>query len=217
MKKIAISLLCLSSLCVGQIAIAKPATPSVQAQQSQAIGQIFQQLSQHAVVRAKFTQQKKLPNLAKTFQSSGQILFAKNQGVLWQISAPVQADLIMTQRALVQKTANTQSKINLEQNQYAGVAHLFLQLMAGNQTAFTQNFNIHQANYSAQGWQLQLSPKSSTMKKLFEQVEISGKSDVNKIVITEKNKGQTTILFNQHQHSPVQLTGTEHALFQLAK
>ncbi len=78
--------------------------------ESSKVGQIFQQLSQTPVVRAHFEQQKKLTSLNKTFSSNGQVLFSKSQGVIWQIQKPVQADLIVTPKKLLQKNpANHES------------------------------------------------------------------------------------------------------------
>lgn len=194
-------------------------TPQVQ---QQALQSIFQRLAQQPMVRANFTQQKKLATMNKTFNSSGHIVFAKQHGVLWRIQVPVQADLIMTPQVVVQKTANTQSKINLTQNQYAGVASVFMQLMAGDQKTLKQHFNIQQVHYTAQNWRLKLTPKSATMQRLFAQVDISGHDYVQNIIIQEKTQGKTTggtthIQFSQHKNSPTSLNSSEYALFELAK
>jgi len=75
---------------------------TVQAASPQA-EQIFKQLSQTTLVRAKFEQQKKLVSLQKTFVSNGDVVFSKSNGVLWQLQRPVQADLVVTPKKLVQK------------------------------------------------------------------------------------------------------------------
>lgn len=185
--------------------------------QIQQVQSIFQQLAKQNMVRANFTQQKKLANSSRSFNSSGQIVFAKQTGVLWQIKNPVQADLIMTQMAVVQKTANTQSKIRLDQNQYAGIAHVFLQLMSGNETALKQNFEILNVSQTGQNWQISLKPKSAMMQKLFVKVDVSGGQFVQKMTVYEKNNGSTTIQFSSQKTTPNQLSGQENALFQLAK
>lgn len=187
---------------------------SVQIQQVQSI---FQQLAKQDMVRANFTQQKKLANSPRSFNSSGQIVFVKQTGVLWQIKNPVQADLIMTQMAVVQKTANTQSKIRLDQNQYAGIAHVFLQLMSGNETALKQNFEILNVSQTGQNWQISLKPKSAMMQKLFVKIDVSGGQFVQKMTVYEKNNGSTMIQFSSQKTTPNQLNGQENALFQLAK
>lgn len=180
------------------------------------LNQLFNQVAKQSLVRAKFTQQKKLANSNKVFYSSGQIVFAKHTGVLWLIQRPIKADLIMTKKTIVQKTANTQSKINLAQNQYAGVASIFLQLLTGDQQALLKNFQVEQLSYKADGWSLTLSPKTSTLKKLFGQVQLSGDEVVKQIIIDEKQGGQTTIQLSSHSTGTA-LTAEEMALFGLAK
>ncbi|TCM63214.1 outer membrane lipoprotein carrier protein LolA [Acinetobacter calcoaceticus] len=181
------------------------------------VAQIFQQLSATPVLRANFEQQKKLASLNKSFVSKGQILFAKQTGVLWKIQQPVQADLVVTAQKIVQKTQRTQSQVDLQNSAYASVANMFLQLMAGDQGALSKNFDVVSAHYSPTGWNVALVPKSALFKKLFVRVEAQGQRFVNRIVITEQANNLTTIQFSQHSVQPQTLTAAENALFQLAK
>ena len=180
------------------------------------VSAIFQQLSKNDVVRADFEQQKKLASLNKTFVSNGTLSFAKSNGVLWQIKRPVQADLIVTQKKLVQKTQRTCSQIQIDQSPYSSVATLFLQLMSGDAKALAKNFNVVSADYRATGWKIVLTPKSNLFKKLFVRIEAQGQQYVDKIVIQEQANNSTTILF-RNQTTQSKLTAAEDALFQLAK
>lgn len=179
--------------------------------------QIFKQLSQTSLVRAQFEQQKKLASLNKTFVSNGQVVFSKTNGVLWQLQRPVQADLIVTPKKLVQKTAKTMSQLDVAKSPYGSVATLFLQLMSGNQAVLDQHFSIGQSNITPQGWSIRLMPKSTLFKKLFVQVDIQGQQYVNQIVILEQGNNSTIINFSQQRSQPVTLSANEQALFQLAK
>ncbi len=181
------------------------------------ISQIFQLLSQSPVVRADFVQQKKLSSLNKTFISNGQVLFSKNLGVIWQIQQPVKADLIVTPRKIVQKTQRTMSQIEIDKSQYGSVATMFLQLMAGNETALAKNFNVDAAHYTNSGWDITLTPKTSLFKKLFIKVNAQGGRYVNRIVITEQANNMTIINFSHQTVQPQSLSASENALFQLAK
>ena len=145
------------------------------------VSAIFQQLSKNDVVRADFEQQKKLASLNKTFVSNGTLSFAKSNGVLWQIKRPVQADLIVTQKKLVQKTQRTYSQIQIDQSPYSSVATLFLQLMSGDAKALAKNFNVVSADYRATGWKIVLTPKSNLFKKLFVRIEAQGQQYVDKL------------------------------------
>lgn len=181
------------------------------------VSSIFKQLSKSDIVRADFEQQKKLASLNKTFTSNGALTFAKANGVLWQIKRPVQADLIVTQKKLVQKTQRTYSQIQIDQSPYSSVATLFLQLMSGDEKALAKNFNVVSADYRPTGWNVALTPKSGLFKKLFVRIDAQGQQYVNKIVIQEQGNNSTTILFRNQNTQPNQLTAAEDALFQLAK
>ena len=179
--------------------------------------QIFSQLGAVPVVRANFEQQKKLASLNKTYVSKGEVLFSKNQGVLWQIQSPVKADLVVTPRKLVQKTQRTSSQIEVDKTPYGSVATMFLQLMSGNEAALAKNFNVVSANYSPAQWNVVLTPKSSLFKKLFVRVDAQGQRYVNRIAIQEKANNSTVIRFSQQSAQPQTLMAAENALFQLAK
>lgn len=181
------------------------------------VATIFNQLAKSELIRADFEQQKKLASLNKTFVSNGTLTFAKSNGVLWQIKRPVQADLIVTQKKLIQKTQRTYSQIQIDQSPYSSVATLFLQLMSGDDKALAKNFNVLSANYSPSGWNIALTPKSALFKKLFLRIDAQGQQYVNKIVIQEQANNSTTILFRNQTTQPNQLTAAEDALFQLAK
>ena len=185
------------------------------------IQQVFQQLSAHSVVRAQFEQSKQLGSVNKTFKSTGKVLFAKNNGVLWQMQTPVQADMVMTPKKLVQKTARTQSEIKLDKSPYGAVANVFLQLMTGDVKTLQQNFNIQSAeinrNQQPATWQIRLTPKAPILQKLFNVVEASGAEYVQRMVIYDKSQNSTIINFKQQTNQPSTLSTSEHALFQLAK
>ncbi len=210
---IALLFVLMGTLVSGQ-ALAR--TTQNQNQHTQAAQQTVNELAKTTHMQANIQQKKQLPNTNKTFVSSGKVVFAKNQGVLWQISSPVKADLIMTAKNMVQKTANTQSRISLEQNQHASTATVFLGLMSGDSKTLNDNFSIKSAKYTAQSWQIALSPKSATMKKLFNDIQIDGGKNINKIIIKDKSQGTTTITFSGHQHSTGTLSDSENALFKLA-
>ena len=190
---------------------------SVTYAQNTELKQVFAQLGSTPVVRANFEQQKKLASLNKTYVSKGEVLFSKNWGVLWKIQSPVQADLVVTARKLVQKTQRTSSQIEVDKTPYGSVATMFLQLMSGNEAALAKNFNVISVNYTPAQWSVSLAPKSSLFKKLFVRVDAQGQQYVDRIVIQEQANNRTTIRFSQHSIQPQTLTAAENALFQLAK
>lgn len=145
----------------------------------------LQQLAAKPVVRAQFQQSKTIANSSKPMLSKGSLLFVKNQGVLWQLNSPVKADLVVTPRKMVQKTAHTQSVVNLKQTPYGPAATVLLQLMSGNEAALRQHFQVTQFKQNGNTWSAGLQPKSASMKPLFSRIEINGGAYVNKIVLLD--------------------------------
>ena len=177
----------------------------------------LQQLAAKPVVRAQFQQSKTIANSSKPMLSKGSLLFVKNQGVLWQLNSPVKADLVVTPRKMVQKTAHTQSVVNLKQTPYGPAATVLLQLMSGNEAALRAHFQVSQFQQNGSTWQASLLPKSANMKPLFSRIDITGGAYVNKIVLIDPAQRPTHIVFSGHSSGNTGLNSVENALFQLAQ
>ena len=177
----------------------------------------LQQLAAKPVVRAQFQQSKAIANSSKPMLSKGSLLFVKNQGVLWQLSSPVKADLIVTPRKMVQKTAHTQSVVNLKQTPYGPAATVLLQLMSGNEAALRQHFQVTQFKQNGNTWNASLQPKSASMKPLFSRVDINGGAYVNKIVLFDPQQRPTNIVFTEQTSASNSINNSENALFKLAQ
>ena len=177
----------------------------------------LQQLAAKPVVRAHFQQSKTIANSSKPMLSKGTLLFVRNKGVLWQMSQPVQADLIVTPRKIEHKTAHTQSVVNLKQTPYGPAATVLLQLMSGNEAALRAHFQVSQFQQNGSTWQASLLPKSANMKPLFSRIDITGGAYVNKIVLIDPAQRPTHIVFSGHSSGNTGLNSAENALFQLAQ
>lgn len=178
---------------------------------------VFQQLAQMPTVRMHFEQQKSMASLNRTFSSQGEVLFSQQYGVLWQIKQPVQADLIVTEKKLIQKTQRTMSEMNVQQSEYGSMATLFLQIIAGDEVTLVKNFNLNSIEKNNDRWKMQLTPKNALFKKLFDRVDMQGAKYLDQIILHEKEGNSTTIRFSQQSAQPQQLNVQEYALFQLAK
>ncbi|AOA60005.1 hypothetical protein BFG52_13610 [Acinetobacter larvae] len=219
MTHLVLALFCCSlGLSTTALQAQSPVQSNVQSQmQNNDLNKIFQQLAATAIVRANFEQKKQLTGVNKSFVSNGSVVFSKAEGVLWKMQRPVQADLIVTQHKLVQKTQRSMSQIAVDKSPYASVATMFLQLMAGNSQAIAQNFDVVSVQYTPQQWKISLTPKSNLFKKLFVRVDAVGGRYVDHLLITEQGQNSTAIRFTGQSSQPQQLTAHENALFQLAK
>lgn len=180
-------------------------------------GLALQQLASKPVVRAQFQQSKQIANVTKPMVSTGQLLFVKNQGVLWQIQRPVKANLVVSPAKMVQKTERTQTVVNLKQTPYGPAANVLLQLMSGNESALKQNFQVASFKRTGTSWQASLIPQTSTMKQLFARIEVEGGAYVQRLNMVDAQNRSTQITFSQHATTPATLSTAENALFKLAK
>lgn len=199
------SVMALCSLSLSSVALADEAS------------QILAQLATKPLVRASFVQEKTLPSLQRPLVSSGQMLFDRQYGVLWRLSKPVQADLVVTKTKMLQKTARTQSEISLARSPYGSGATLLLQLMSGNEAAVKQAFKVQKVSYQPQQWSIELTPNSTDLKKLFSTIQAEGDQYIRQITLTENLGGKTIIRFTQPTDQPKQLDNAESKLFQMAK
>ena len=118
---------------------------------------------------------------------------------------------------MVQKTAHTQSVVNLKQTPYGPAATVLLQLMSGNEAALRQHFQVTQFKQNGNTWNASLQPKSASMKPLFSRVDINGGAYVNKIVLFDPQQRPTNIVFTGHSSANNSLNSSENALFKLAQ
>ena len=215
--KTVVSLFMAGLLAAAYTSAAHAAPGTVTSQNEQGASRILAVLAAKPVVRSEFVQLKTLPSLSKPLQSSGSMLFSKQHGVLWRLQKPVPADLVVTSTKMLQKTARTQSELNLARSPYGSAATLLLQLMSGNEAAVKQAFNVQSVQWQGDSWRIQLAPKQPQLQKMFSGIVAEGDQYVRHIVMAESAGGQTDIRFNTPADQPVQLSTAENALFQLAK
>ncbi|MBN3859668.1 outer membrane lipoprotein carrier protein LolA [Neisseriaceae bacterium PsAf] len=166
-------------------------------------------------VQADFIQEKKLSQLNKPMISSGRFVYNPQKGILWEMQKPVVADIVITDKKLIQKTNRSQSEINLKNSPYASIASLTSQLMSGNKKALTDSFIVQEVTNNPNAWKIILTPKDSNLKNLFNKIQVSGQNYINRIDIEDKNQSNTLIKFSHHQSQP--LTSRENELFQMAQ
>ena len=72
------------------------------AQTDELLTRIAGQLDKHAVVRAEFSQSKQISGLKRPLQTSGQLIFSRQHGVLWQIEQPYKVGYILGEDKVVE-------------------------------------------------------------------------------------------------------------------
>lgn len=180
-----------------------------------ALNGVLARLANSPFVRADFQQDKTLPALKRVLRSEGCFLFEHQKGVLWRLQKPVAAELVVTTKRLVQKTARTKSRLELGSSPYGAVVNLMLALLSGDSRVLHENFSVVSVQDNGAHWVLKLRPKDAALQKLFSSLQLNGDRYVRNINMQEAGGSNTVIRFLNPASSPT-LTAEENALFVLA-
>jgi outer membrane lipoprotein-sorting protein len=185
----------------------------VHAQTDDLLPRIAAQLDKHAVVRAEFTQAKQINGLKRPLQTGGQLVFARQHGVLWRIEQPYQVSYILSEDKVVEIGADGSRKERLARDLpgLAQVGRVFRAMLGANTTALREYFDI-QAQGDAGNWSLKLVPRQAQMAQFIERLDISGGSFVGAIRIQESS-GDITQIKLRNSSGASALTEREQQVF----
>lgn len=189
------------------------ASTQVYAQADDLLARIASQLEKHAVVRAEYTQSKQISGLKRPLQTSGNLVFARQYGVLWQIEQPYKVSYILSEEKVVEIAADGSRKERLARDLpgLAQVGRVFRAMLGANTTALREYFDI-QTKGDAGNWSLTLTPKQAQMAQFIEQMDINGGAFVGAIRIQEKGGDITQIKF-RNSSGGTTLSDSEQQLF----
>ncbi|WP_105902246.1 outer membrane lipoprotein carrier protein LolA [Vibrio gangliei] len=183
----------------------------------QSIEQLQQQLASHAVVRGDFSQTRHMQMFDAPLTSQGQFLLSREHGLHWQQTTPFATTLILTQDSLSQQVGSEPAQVlKVSDNPMVFYfSHVFLSLFKGDTSQLTEQFTFEFQPQVNQAWQLRLLPKQAPLDKVFKQIVIEGKQDIDGIELQEIRGDRTDITFSNQTHQPETLTAAEQAAFNL--
>lgn len=156
--------------------------------------QLAQQLTQQQPVKGDFVQHKYLRALPMPLTSRGHYQLSAEHGLLWQVRQPVQQDYRIDAQGIALLTehgwqAQTQQDANARQNR------LFLAVLRGDYQALQEDFDLHLTG-TADAWQLQLQPDNLLLKQVFQQIVITGATQVEQVELFEVQGDRTLMQFH---------------------
>lgn len=208
MRKI-IALLALA--LVTGLAVAAPAGAEVA---DRIAAQLGARLEQFPVVRAEFVQSKEMAAFKKPLVTRGRFVFARQQGVLWQIEQPLKLTYVLQEGRMVEigEDGAAQAKTAQDVPGLAQVGRIFRGLLGGQTKALADLFDSAGIGDPNQAWTLTLSPKNPQVAQFIRRIVLSGGKQVESIRIEEAGGDTATIRFRQTSEGTA-LTGDERALF----
>lgn len=195
----------LFSLCLG-LGMLAPA-------QAITITQLQKQITQYPTVKADFVLQKTVTALNIPFEASGKMIFDRHLGLWWQQTDPFQQTIKANQNRITLAIGDqpAQSFTAAMEPQLFQLSKLVNAVFNGDIKTLEDNFTLALSQIDDSNWQLQLTPKTASLKKLARQITISGDQFIQKIEVNEPQNGKTNIYFANHVTLP--LTAEQQRLF----
>ncbi|MEP7185311.1 MAG: outer membrane lipoprotein carrier protein LolA [Rhodanobacter sp.] len=188
-RLISVLLLCL--LCVLPCGVGVAATAPHADQPL--LNNIMSSLSQHASVRAEFTQARSNPALAKPQESSGKLLFVLGHGMVWQTTEPFAETLAMTgshaSRLGPRGFVRAQDARGVNQ-----VSQMLQSLLAGKPDDVLRAFDVKASGSVAQ-WTLLFTPRQERVARVLGGITLTGDAFLEGIRIDMHDGSATDIHF----------------------
>lgn len=168
--------------------------------------QLDAQLSEPAVVRGDFIQQKHLRALPQPLVSEGRFVLSRELGLLWLLQKPLQQDYRINDAGVALRKGEAWQPTSTQRaaEQYN---KLFLAVLRGNSSALQQQFDL-QLRGTPDFWRLTLTPRSKLLQQIFTRILISGGATAERVELIE-TQGDSTLLLLQNLELDDQLNADE--------
>ncbi|EJV7207335.1 LolA family protein [Escherichia coli] len=174
-----------------------------------------QRFTEQPVIRAHFDQTRTIKDLPQPLRSQGQMLIARDQGLLWDQTSPFPMQLLLDDKRMVQVINGQPPQIITAENnpQMFQFNHLLRALFQADRKVLEQNFRVEFANKGEGRWTLRLTPTTTPLDKIFNTIDLAGQTYLESIQLNDKQGDRTDIALTQHQLTPAQLTDDERQRF----
>lgn len=169
---------------------------------------LSRQLSEPAVIRGPFIQEKHLRALPQPLVSQGTFILAKEYGLLWLLKTPLQQDYRINSQGIARRDA-TGWQMLPGKSAGAQQNHLFFAVLQGDSVELERDFELNLQG-DGHAWTLQLIPRSLLLKQVFTRIDISGGAYVQRIQLAE-SQGDSTVLRMPDSTSSASLNDSERA------
>lgn len=179
------------------------------------LDELQQRFTEQPVVRAHFEQTRTIKDLPQPLRSQGEMLIARDSGLLWDQKAPFPMTLLLDDKRMVQViNGQPPQTITAENNpQMFQFNHLLRALFQADRKVLEENFRINFKDLGEDRWSLVLTPTTTPLDKIFASLDLSGATYVESIVLNDKQGDRTAIALSLHQLTPASLTDAERQRF----
>jgi outer membrane lipoprotein-sorting protein len=153
--------------------------------------QLDAQLSEPAVVRGDFIQQKHLRALPQPLVSEGRFVLSRELGLLWLLQKPLQQDYRINDAGVALRNGEKWQPTGT-QRAAAEYNKLFLAVLRGDSSALQQRFEL-QLSGTPDAWQLVLTPRSRLLQQIFTRILITGGATAEQVELFEAQGDSTSL------------------------
>jgi len=174
-----------------------------------------QRFTEQPVVRAHFTQTRTIKDLPQPLKSAGNMLIARDRGLLWDQTSPFPMQLLLDDKRMIQAINGQPPQIITAENnpQMFQFNHLLRALFQADRKVLEENFRVEFADLGAGRWTLRLTPITTPLDKIFATIDLAGSTYLDTIQLNDKQGDRTDIVLSQQQLTPAQLTDDERQRF----
>lgn len=170
-----------------------------------ALAELQARIARPALLRAQFTQEKRVAGFRNPLRSQGHFVLARDKGVIWSVEAPFVSQMVLTRERILSRQADGSVRVEAdsrEQPALRSVNAMMLALMGGNLDALTSSFQAQATLEGKDGWALRLTPRSSLLAKAFVALRLRGDRYVREVEIEEANGDRTVLHFDAFAQAP---------------
>ncbi|MDC0729013.1 outer membrane lipoprotein carrier protein LolA [Phytobacter diazotrophicus] len=179
------------------------------------LDELQQRFTAQPVIRAHFAQTRVIKDLPQPLRSQGEMLIARDKGLLWDQKAPFPMMLMLDDSRMVQVVNNQPAQVITAENnpQMFQFNHLLRALFQADRHVLEQNFRIEFHDKGEGRWTLSLTPVTTPLDKIFASIDLAGQTYLESIQLNDKQGDRTDIALSQHRLTPATLTDDERQRF----
>lgn len=174
-----------------------------------------QQFTRQPVIRAHFEQTRAIKDMPQPLRSQGEMVIARDRGLLWDQKSPFPMLLMLTDTRMVQVVnGQTPQVITADNNpQMFQFNHLLRGLFQADRQVLEQNFQLRFTDRGQGRWTLSLVPITTPLDKVFASIDLGGGTYLEQIQLNDKQGDRTDITLSGHRITPATLTADEQRRF----
>lgn len=179
------------------------------------LDELQQRFTEQPIVRAHFDQTRTIKEMPQPLRSQGEMLIARDTGLLWDQTSPFPMSMMLDDSRMVQiVNGQPPQTITADNNpQMFQFNHLLRALFQADRKVLEQNFRIDFKDQGNERWTLKLTPITTPLDKIFTSIDLGGKTYLESIQLNDKQGDRTDITLSNQRLTPATLTDDERKRF----